>query len=956
VEASLRHLVRLLVAAAVVTGVTVPAVTATAAPATKPAAPSNVTAVAGNAQATVSWTAPANDGGSAITGYTATSQPDGHICTSTGDVTSCTVTGLTNGTSYRFVVQAANAVGLLPNSPQSNAVIPLAPPQAPGTVTATAGNAQVVVGWHAPSAAVSNAQVTGYVVAGSPGGGCTAPSAATQCTVTGLTNGTSYTFTVVATSASGPSPASEASPAVVPAGPPGQPTGVAATPGDAQAMVSWNAPANGGSVITGYSVLSTPQNLTCTTTTATSCAVAGLTNGTTYTFAVTAINGIGPGVPSSPSNAVTPAAPPTKPAAPTSVTATAGNAQATVSWTAPAQDGGAAISSYTVTSTPEGKTCTTATTSCTVTGLTNGTQYRFTVTATNSVGTGPASAQSNPVTPTGPPGPPTGVTATAGNGEATVSWTAPSSNGGSPITGYTVTSSTGAKSCSTTTATTCTITGLTNGTSYTFTVTAANSAGTGPASAASAAVTPEAPATAPGAPTDVQASAGDGQATVTWTPPANNGGKAITGYTVISSPGNRQCTTTGATSCTITGLTDGTSYTFTVTASNPAGTGPASAPSNAVTPLGPPAAPTGVSAVAGNASATVTWKAPTVTGGSSITGYMVTASPGGATCTTTGATSCTVTGLTNGTSYTFTVVATSEGGTGPASAASPAVTPSGPSGPPTDVIGTPANHQVTVSWTAPATSAATAPVTGYVVTSQPESAGCTTSGATSCVVTDLTDGTAYTFTVVAKGAAGSSTPSAASAAVTPVGPPGAPQRIRVTAGDSQVMVRWRAAAAHGSPITGYAATADPGGFTCTTGGATSCTITGLADGTAYSISVTATNAAGSGAAGSAKAPVTPAGPPSAPTGLQITPGHHSLTISWSAPLNTGGAPITGYQLQWSACPLYDTCARHRLGTQKTTLAISPLQPGRHYYIRVRAKNAVGPGVFTKVNKGTPAAR
>ena len=89
----------------------------------------------------------------------------------------------------------------------------------------------------------------------------------------------------------------------------------------------------------------------------------------------------------------------TVPGAPTSVSAVAGNAQASVSFTAPASNGGSAITGYTVTSSPGGLTGTGATSPISVTGLTNGTAYTFTVTATNSVGTGSASTASSAVTP-----------------------------------------------------------------------------------------------------------------------------------------------------------------------------------------------------------------------------------------------------------------------------------------------------------------------------------------------------------------------------------------------------------------------------------------------------------------------------------------------------------------------------------------------------------------------------
>ncbi|BAS13193.1 twitchin [Arthrobacter sp. Hiyo8] len=184
------------------------------------------------------------------------------------------------------------------------------------------------------------------------------------------------------------------------------------------------------------------------------------------------------------------------------VAATAGNASAVVSWTAPA-NGGSPITSYAVTPSSGGTALAPVTvtgnppsTTATVTGLTNGTAYTFTVTATNAVGTSAPSAASAPVTPTAPtvPGTPTGVSATAGNASAVVSWTAPG-NGGSPITSYAVTPSTGSTALAPVTvsgsppSTTATVTGLTNGTAYTFTVTASNAVGTSAPSAASAPVT-----------------------------------------------------------------------------------------------------------------------------------------------------------------------------------------------------------------------------------------------------------------------------------------------------------------------------------------------------------------------------------------------------------------------------------------------------------------------------------
>ncbi|GAA0385969.1 hypothetical protein Acor_26600 [Acrocarpospora corrugata] len=186
-------------------------------------------------------------------------------------------------------------------------------------------------------------------------------------------------------------------------------------------------------------------------------------------------------------------------AAPAAPTATAGVTSATVTWTAPASHG-SAITGYVVTHYLGGvaqapQPFDASTTTRTLTGLTAGGSYTFTVAATNALGTSAASAQSNAVVPYTVPGQPSVTAGTAGDGSATLTWTAPA-NGSSPITSYVVTPFIGGVAQTpqtfTGTGTTQTVTGLTAGAAYTFTVTARNVAGPGPASAPFGPVTPNA--------------------------------------------------------------------------------------------------------------------------------------------------------------------------------------------------------------------------------------------------------------------------------------------------------------------------------------------------------------------------------------------------------------------------------------------------------------------------------
>lgn len=180
------------------------------------------------------------------------------------------------------------------------------------------------------------------------------------------------------------------------------------------------------------------------------------------------------------------------------------------------------------------------------------------------------------------PDAPTSVVGTPGNTTASIAFTAPADNGGASITGYTATLSPGGATFSAASSP-ISATGLTNGTGYTATVVATNSVGDSVASSASAAFTPY---TVPGAPTIGTAVPGNLSATVSFAAPASNGGATITGYTATSSPGGLTGTVSGAGSGSITvnGLSNGTAYTFTVKATNPAGDSSASSASNSVTP------------------------------------------------------------------------------------------------------------------------------------------------------------------------------------------------------------------------------------------------------------------------------------------------------------------------------------------------------------------------------------
>ncbi len=384
---------------------------------TVPGAPTNAAATAGNGTASIMFMAPASNGGSAITGYTATCSGSGVSKSATGLTSPLLVSGLANGVAYTCTVTAANALGrslasasvvVTPTGPVTPPDPVVTVPDAPVIGTPTAGNTNASIAFAAP-ASNGGAAITAYTATCTGGGASQfATGSSSPLLVTGLTNGVAYSCSVTATNSKGTGAAS-GSVSVTPAGAvtppltvPGAPTIGTGTAGSTSASIAFSAPAtNGGANITSYTASCTGGGATRTATgTASPVTVTGLATGVTYLCSVTAANAVGNSAASA-AVSVTTAAAVTVPGAPTIGVATAGNASASIAFTAPASNGGAAITGYTASCTGGGatKTGTGAASPVTITGLTNGTAYSCSVKAANAAGSSAASA-SVTVTPT----------------------------------------------------------------------------------------------------------------------------------------------------------------------------------------------------------------------------------------------------------------------------------------------------------------------------------------------------------------------------------------------------------------------------------------------------------------------------------------------------------------------------------------------------------------------------
>ncbi len=1001
------------------------------APPPRPGAVTGLSVTEGDAQLALSWSAV-----SGATGYKvqwksgtetfadAAADARQHVISS-GTTTARTITGLANGTPYTVRVIATNSVGDGPPSDEKTGT-PTAPPPRPGAVTGlsvTEGDAQLALSWSAVSGA------TGYKVQWKSGTETFADAAAdarqhvissgttTARTITGLANGTPYTVRVIATNSVGDGPPSDEKTGTPTAPPPrpGAVTGLSVTEGDAQLALSWSAVSGA----TGYKVqwksgtetfadaAADARQHVISSGTTTARTITGLANGTPYTVRVIATNSVGDGPPSDEKTG-TPTAPPPRPGAVTGLSVTEGDAQLALSWSAVSGATGYKVQWKSGTETfadaaadaRQHVISSGTTTARTITGLANGTPYTVRVIATNSVGDGPPSDEKTG-TPTAPPPRPgavTGLSVTEGDAQLALSWSAVSG-----ATGYKVQWKSGTETfadaaadarqhvISSGTTTARTITGLANGTPYTVRVIATNSVGDGPPSDEKTG-TPTAPPPRPGAVTGLSVTEGDAQLALSWS--AVSG---ATGYKVqwksgtetfadAAADARQHVISSGTTTArTITGLANGTPYTVRVIATNSVGDGPPSDEKTG-TPTAPPPRPgavTGLSVTEGDAQLALSWSAV-----SGATGYKVQWKSGTETFADAAAdarqhvissgttTARTITGLANGTPYTVRVIATNSVGDGPPSDEKTG-TPTAPPPRPGAVTGlsvTEGDAQLALSWSA------VSGATGYKVqwksgteTFADAAADARqhviSSGTTTArTITGLANGTPYTVRVIATNSVGDGPPSDEKTG-TPTAPPprpGAVTGLSVTEGDAQLALSWSAV----SGATGYKvqwksgtetfadAAADARQHVISSGTTTARTITGLANGTPYTVRVIATNSVGDGPPSDEKTgtPTAPPPRPGAVTGLSVTEGDAQLALSWSA---VSGA--TGYKVQWKSGTetFADAAAdarQHVISSGTTTArTITGLANGTPYTVRVIATNSVGDGPPSDEKTGTPTA-
>jgi len=957
-----------------------------------PDPPYNLNSLVVETDISLTWNSPDNDGGAPIVGYKIYRGVEPGLeayLTTVGDVLTYLDVGLMGGRTYYYRVSALNVMGESPPSNEADAALesPISLPGPPMDLEAQPGDGQAVLTWN-PPLSDGNSPLTEYRIYRAKTAGVETSletiGNVLSFTDTLLTNGQTYHYKVTAINALGEGPFSNGA-NTVPFTPsvPSVPLDIQSEPGNGRVHLSWSEPLDdGGFQVSGYNIMrgTDPLDLSLLTSVGsiTEYEDIGLINGVSYHYRVGAQNEIGQG----PLSNLTSSTPATVPLTPRSLQAIPGDTEVHLSWEEPESDGGSSILNYSIYrkrgSQPEKLAKVLGSVSSwTDTGLENGKEHSYRISAANAVGEGPVS-DSVGATPFEftTPSPPRNLKATAGNGWVILEWDPPSTDGGAPLSGYNIyrglTTNQEIYLTSVGMVGTYNDSGLAGGKQHFYKVTALNSKGEGSISQEVDA-TPSLVPTPPSAPVNLQAFSTNTTIELSWSPPLSSGGSPVLGYRVYRGTSSDSLSVLGsqvtASEFTDTDVNNGTTYFYQISAQNALGEGPLSQITSAKVGAGQsvPSEPRDPGAVSGDTQVHLSWQVPLSNGNSPISGYRVYrgAASGSLTLLTTISDGLELTdkNLTNGEAYYYAVSAENGVGEGPRSD-EVKVTPAAQTAPsqPTGLLAEAGFASVKLYWNSPSNDGGAA-ITNYMVHRKEGLQG-QWSTRTLGAVLSFTDtavqiGVEYFYSVSASNGVGEGARSDEVSAVpmAPPEPPGRPRDILATPEDGRVTLSWSPPLDTGGPkVTKYRVYRSTDILTPkllkTLGNVTNYMDSGLTNDVTYHYWISAETSVGEGPR---SWPVngTPFIPdkPGPPQSLSAIPGDGTVTLEWSSPTDDGGSVIANYRVYRGTTPastaLLVTVGNVYRYTDSTTTNFVT------YYYKVSAQNVMGEGQLSEQVQSMP---
>ncbi|MGD0817078.1 MAG: fibronectin type III domain-containing protein, partial [Methanomassiliicoccales archaeon] len=910
--------------------------------------PTSITATPSDSAISLSWTAPADTGGSSVSSYKIYRGTSATTLLFLVSVTQTSYqdTGLTNGQAYFYKISSVNTVG---EGLQSGAVsaTPFSTPTVPLSLSAMGGNSGVSLGWAAPfsngGASISRYHIYWSESATGPWTMIDTLSAGLVYAHTGLTNGHTYYYQVAAVNAAGEGPRT-ATASATPRTVPSAPAISSATGGVGNVTLIWTSPASdGGASLIKYSVYrgasSGSETFLRDVGLTLGVVDSSVSAGVTYYYRITAWNSQGESLRSNEASATTFGLP----TAPTSLTGSAADSSISLQWGAPSSDGGSAISAYRVFfgfgSGNYFGNQTVSSNSFLQSSLTNGVRYYYAVSAINAVGEGPLSSEWSNVPMTNPSAPQS-LLALGGVRQISLSWMPPLVNGGSNVTGYKLYRGPTATSQSLIAVLGPELlfmdTGLSNGTTYHYSVTAINSRGESLHSFDAWARTNSVPTV----PIGFSVIAGDSRASLDWSAPTDSGGSAVSSYNVYRSTtlgGYVLIGNTASLTYSDPGLSNGQRYYYSVAAVNAVGEGTRTN-QIPIVPATSPAEPTHLVADPGVKGISLSWTAPSTNGGSPILGYHILrgSAPGSESqYVDAGTISFTDAPLNDGETHYYKVVAYNAVNDGPVSNEASATSFSLPSAP-SFLHATVSDRSVSLLWSEPVTNGGT-PLLYYTIYRGDSSGALSALTSISSLSYDdpgLTNGHLYYYAVSATNAVGEG-PSTTPITAMPSRTPSVPMHLTSVGGIRQVVLSWSQPSDNGgagiSSYRLYRSETENGSYELVLSlGSTSYTDTQLENGVQYFYRVTALNSAGEGPYAGTNSTTFPL---PEPTVLKADASGLDVHLSWAA-----SSSATAYRLYRGDASGEETYLRSVL---TTSYVDGPFASGRTLYYFVTAVNVTG---------------